>query len=226
MIRAQQYKNYFCNITSLKCRLTIEMLSAGIQYTYSTLDAIDVKLLERESPRLSVLVELANLSTIIGNLLSIRIVKASGGVFERAGPHKYQDLRATHLDPNAKNIEIKVALETNNPKGHLPKVGHYLICRYVLGDEHGAYSVGIKQRGDVVWIWELRFGYLEKQHFNVSNTEGDSGKTAVVNKEGMKHLAVIYFDEARCPYGPRSHYIREMNQPYLLSTTDLTEPEQ
>ncbi len=225
-MRAQQNKGNFRNAHSLEAGLTIEMLSAGIDYVYNTLDAIDAKLLESETPRLSALIELANLSTIIGNLLNIGIVKASNGVFERAGPHKYQDLRATGVNPAAKNIEIKAALESNNPKGHLPKAGYYLTCRYVLGSEDGKYTIGKEHRGDVPWIWELRLGHLEKHHFNVSNTEGDSGKTAVVNKEGMKRLAVIYFDTSHCPYPSKSQYLREIDQPYLLSNIDPISPEQ
>lgn len=225
-MRAQRNDGNFVNTHSLGCGLTVDMLSAGMQYVYSTLDAVDGKLIEKESPRLSALVELANLSTIIGNLFNLGIIKASSSVFDRAGPHKYQDLRATGLDPNAKNVEIKVALETNSPKGHLPKEGPYLVCRYVLGNEDGSYRIGTENRGDVVWIWELRFGYLEKHHFNVSNTQGDSGKTAVVNKAGMKRLEIIYFDRVHCPFGPKSSYLKERNQPYLLSTTDLTQIEQ
>jgi len=226
MTRSLSSNKCFRNINALGCGLTIEMLSAGIQYVYDTLDAIDAKLLERGSPRLTALVELANLSTIIGNLFNLGVIKASNGFFERAGPHKYQDLRATKLNQKGCHVETKVALETNTPKGHLPKVGHYLTCRYVLGNEDGKYIVGTANRGDVVWIWELRFGDLALSHFNVSNTEGDSGKTAVVNKEGMKRLAVIYFDQTYTPYSSRSSYIRELNQPYLLPTTDLEWPEQ
>ncbi|HZO75312.1 MAG TPA: hypothetical protein VFB60_24110 [Ktedonobacteraceae bacterium] len=210
MVRRSQIEQHFCNENPLTSGLTREMLSAGIEYVYSTLDTIDEKLLERDSPRLSGLVELANLSTIIGNLFNIGIIKASNGVFERAGPHKYQDLRTTGVNPTATNIEIKVALETNTPKGHLPKAGYYLTCRYVLGNADGRYIKG--QRGEVVLIWELRFGGLELHHFNISNTEGDSGKTAVVNKSGMEQLEVIYFNDAYCPYGPKSQYLRKKKE--------------
>lgn len=184
MTRDQTVGGSFLNIEFLGCGLTPEMLFAGIGYVHQTLDIIDTKLMEVDSPRLSSLVELANLSTIIGNLLGTGIVKASKQNFERAGPHKYQDLRATNNNPDD-NVEIKVALEKNGPKGHLPKTGHYLTCRYVLGDEQGPYPIhsGEVYRGAVVWIWELRFGYLETSHFNVSNTEGDSGKTATVSLE-------------------------------------------
>ena len=71
------------------------MVKNGIEFAYNTLDLIDSKLIESGLGRLSGLVELANLSTIIGNLVAEGIVKSSRGNFTRAGAHKYQDLRST-----------------------------------------------------------------------------------------------------------------------------------
>ena len=87
------------------------------------------------------------------------------------------------------HVEIKVSLEKNAPKAHLAKEGLYLTFRYILGDIDG--NLG-DVRGDVAWIWEVRFGYLRAEHFNVSSTDGDSGKTAVVNKSGMEQLKILY----------------------------------
>ena len=187
------------------------MVHSGVEYVYHTLDKLDATLLEAGSPRFSQLIELANLSSVLGNLIATGIVRSCGGAFNRAGPHKYQDLRAVTMGPDARNIEIKVSLETNPPKGHLAKEGQYLTCRYVLGQDDGSYAIG--ERGDVVWIWEIRFGYLEERHFNVSNTQGDSGKTAVVSADGMRQLQPVFFDAARCPYTSRSkiRYQLEMN---------------
>jgi hypothetical protein len=182
---------------ALTCGLDSEMVKEGIEFAYSTLDLIDSKLNESGLSRLSGLVELANLSTIIGNLIAEGIVKSSRGHFTRAGAHKYQDLRSTKSEAN--HDEIKVALEKNKPKAHLSKVGHYLTFRYVLVDEKGSPFKGKDSRGDVAWIWEVRFGYLEKRHFNESNTAGDSGKTAVVNGEGMAALKVVYIDQELMP---------------------------
>lgn len=190
----------FMHVDALKCGLTWEMVSSGIQFVYDTLDTLDGTLLKSGSPRMTGLIELANLSSVLGNLLATGIVKASGGIFNRAGPHKYQDLRA--CGPCAENVEVKFSLETNNPKAHLPKVGPHLTCRYVLGRQDGSYVVG--ERGDVVWIWEVRFGFLKERHYNISNTAGDSGKTAVVNAAGMEELRPVYFDAGRCPYSVRS----------------------
>lgn len=165
------------------------MVRAGVETAYKTLDLIDSKLVESGLTPLSQLVELANLSTIIGNLIAQGIVNASGKTFSRAGPHKYQDLRAAE---ECNHVEIKVALEKNAPKAHLAKEGFYLTFRYILGDAKASAFNGT--RGEIVWIWEIRFGKLEKEHFNVSNTAGDSGKTAVVNSKGMDRLSVLYAD--------------------------------
>ncbi len=198
----------FLNAQSLtQSGLTIQMLAAGVASAYATLDAIDERLLAMGNPRLSAMVELANLSSMLGNLLGAGIANASGGVFRKNGPHKYPDLLAE--SPNASNTEIKIALEDNKPKGHLPKPGFYLTCRYVLADERGVFTRGVENRGDVVWIWELRAGRLETNHFQMSNTPGDSGKTAVVNAAGMDELKVVYYDLERFPGSKAGRIFRE-----------------
>lgn len=175
--------------------LAISIVEAASNYTHSILDLLDEKLIDSGALRISEMIELANLSSVIGNLLGTGIAKYSNGIFERNGPHKYPDLISKV--PLSKDLEIKVALETNKPKGHLAKEGYYLICRYVLTDGDGVLNV--KRRGNMVSIWEIRFGYLDVTHFNLSNTLGDSGKTAVVNSLGMSALKVIYFDLDKCP---------------------------
>lgn len=192
--------------------LTSWMITQGILYTYRILDIVDNTLIERDAFRLSQMMELANLSTFVGNLLGAGIANASKGVFKRNGPHKYPDLLAQTSD--SKNVEIKVALEDNKPKGHLAKPGYYITCRYILGDRDGSFLLGSKNRGDVVWIWELRCGHLEEMDFNTSNTEGDSGKTAVVNKSGMTKLEIIYLDMALLPFSPRGRVFRDYQAIY------------
>lgn len=187
--------------------LSTQMLHAGLKKTYETIDAIDQTLESRSGLRLANIVELANLSSMIGNILAEGIVGASGGVFNRAGAHKYQDLRGTRA--NAENIEIKMALEGNKPKGHLPKAGHYLTCRYVLCGDDGAFRRGKANRGRVPRIWELRLGELKSTDFAVSNTAGDSGKTAVVSPDGMKKLRLVYFDQELCPMARVTQFLSE-----------------
>ena len=76
-----------------------------------------------------------------------------------------------------------------------------MTCRYILIDRNGNK---IEEKADrpkafKPVIWEIRAGFLKEEHFNVSNTAGDSGKTAVVNAEGMVNLRVVYVDLAMVP---------------------------
>lgn len=190
--------------------LTVDMVAGGLLYTYAMLDSIDNQLVTSGAFRIANMFELANVSSMVGNLIGSGIAQHSNGAFQRNGPHKYPDLITQVSD--AHNIEIKVALETNGPKGHLAKPGFYLTCRYVLCDEQGIYKRGRENRGNVVWIWEVRIGYLKMEHFNISSTEGDSGKTAVVNANGMQELTVVLADLDRCPYTLTSQRYKTLKQ--------------
>lgn len=187
--------------------LTREIIHRSIIYTYKMVDALDYTLVTAGTSRLSQMVELANFSSMLGNILGAGIERSSNELFKRNGPHKYPDLLAQTAQ--ASDIEIKIALEKNKPKGHLAKEGYYLTYRYVLADETGTFTPGRANRGDVPYIWEVRFGWLGEQHFNLSNTVGDSGKTAVINSEGMAQLKIIYCDLNRCPYSPKSRIYKD-----------------
>lgn len=178
------------------------MIASAISFVHNILDGLDHTLVSNGESRLAEMVELANLSAIIGNLLRTGISKASNGRFVANGPHKYPDLLSTVDDVD--DLEIKVALETNKPKGHLVKPGPHLTCRYVLAGSNGEYVQGKENRGDVPWIWELRAGILLDEHFNVSNTAGDSGKTAVINGEGFSQLKLVYCRMDHFPAGART----------------------
>ncbi|KAB2367240.1 hypothetical protein P4J09_27455 [Bacillus cereus] len=178
--------------------ITEELILGSIQHCYKTLDTIDITLLQNGTPALSNLVELANLSSIVGNLLGEGCARNSSGKFTRNLPHTYPDL----VCPNGINegVEIKMALEKNSPKGHLAKAGFYLTYRYVLTDKDGTYIKGKENRQDTVTIWEVRCGYLNEDDFSLSNTEGDSGKTAVIRSESLNNMRLLYFDESCIPY--------------------------
>jgi transcriptional regulator with XRE-family HTH domain len=175
------------------------MVLAALEKTYATLDLIDAQLLRSKSPPLAGTVELANLSSMLGNILGAAIADCSHGLYKRNGPHKFPDLLP--LKPPACDLEIKVALESNRPKGHLPKPGMYLSVRYVLGDHEGRYEIG--KRGDAIWIWEVKAGKLKPDDFSMSNTAGDSGKTAVVRTAVFHAMDVVFLDERFIPHKPR-----------------------
>lgn len=168
----------------------------AIEATHQTLDRIDEQLISTGSPPLAEVVELANLSAIIGNLLREALARGSNGRYKSNEPHTYPDLISPSGD--AEGLEIKIALETNKPKGHLPKPGPHLTCRYVLADRAGNFSR--QDRGNVVWIWEVRLGELSEEDFSLSNTPGDSGKTAVIKTDSLDRLDCIYFDRRFLPY--------------------------
>ena len=177
--------------------LTSEILRSAVSFLNGTLDVMDEALLARGTGRIAELVELANLSSMIGNVFRSGIAKASEGLFVSNGPHKHPDL-LNRSSPQS-NVEIKVALEDNKPKGHLAKPGWHLTCHYVLCHHDGTFTAGTESRGVVARLWLLRFGYLREEDFNISNTPGDSGKTAVVNAKGMANLIPVYFNPPLCP---------------------------
>lgn len=188
--------------------LTPHIVASAVTFVHRILDDLDRTLVTNGETRLAQMVELANLSAIIGNLLRTGVARASAGVFVANGPHRYPDLLCTK--EGCGDLEIKVALETNKPKGHLVKPGPHMICRYVLGRGDGEYTPGKETRGDVVWIWEIRAGILREGDFNESNTPGDSGKTAVINAAGMSQLHPVFCSLAHFPAGKKTRAAYEV----------------
>ncbi|MDE0497383.1 MAG: helix-turn-helix domain-containing protein [Acidimicrobiaceae bacterium] len=171
-------------------------ITGAIANTYRRLDLIDEQLVNAGAQPLAETVELASLSAMIGNLLRSALADGSEGRYRSNDPHKYPDL-VSESDA-ASDLEIKIALETNQPKGHLPKPGHHLVFRYVLGNRRGEYVR--RERGNVAWIWEARLGHLSALDFSESNTSGDSGKTAVVKARVLNEMTCIYYDRRFLPY--------------------------
>lgn len=181
--------------------LTGSMLLQAIHNTYNTLDTIDAELVASGLAPIGGLVELANLSSMVGNIVGGSIAEASEGLYIRNRPHHYPDLLPQRH--NARNLELKMALETNRPKGHLPKPGTYITFRYVLGNQYGVFNRGKMARGNTVWIWEVKVGEVQIDDFDLSNTPGDSGKTAVIKTSVFNAMPLVYFDPAFCPHPMR-----------------------
>jgi transcriptional regulator with XRE-family HTH domain len=178
--------------------LTGDALLGAIHSAYSTLDTIDTELHKNGVMPIANLVELANFSSMVGNLLGAGIAEHSNGLYRRNKPHTYPDLLPQNS--SGKNLELKMALETNRPKGHLAKAGNYITFRYVLADPQGNFKRGKENRGNTAWIWEVKVGFLAEADFDISNTEGDSGKTAVIKTASFRAMPVVYFDPDRCPH--------------------------
>lgn len=177
-----------------------DMLLTAIQEAYNTVDLIDAELTTKGLVPISKLVELANLSSMLGNIIGGTIAEASDNLYERNKPHHYPDLLPLDKSKGAVDLELKMALEKNRPKGHLPKAGTYISFRYVLGNKDGSYTKGKENRGDTVWIWEVKVGEITEDDFDLSNTDGDSGKTAVIKTKVFNEMPLVYFDEQYCPY--------------------------
>ena len=173
-------------------------LTKSIELCYRTLDIIDDQLISMNTPPLAELVELANLSSIVGNLIGSSIAEVSSGLYEKNKPHTYPDLLSQK--PPAVDLELKVALEKNRPKGHLSKPRMYIIFRYVLGDKNSNYVRGKDNRGNTVWIWEVKVGKIDEDAFSISNTEGDSGKTANINSTVFNNMPLVYYVPSLLPY--------------------------
>ena len=175
-----------------------QTLKSAIENCYQTLDTIDFELVTHGSPAMAKLVELANISSMVGNILGGGLAEFSNGLYVRNRPHAYPDLLP--VPPNAKNLELKIALDTNKPKGHLPKPGTDLTFRYILASKEGAFVRGKTNRGDTVFVWEAKVGVLNEDDFAISNTEGDSGKTAVIKTSAFDSMTVVYYVPHLLPY--------------------------
>tara|TARA_B110000879_G_C11161062_1_gene509087 strand:- start:1745 stop:2386 length:642 start_codon:yes stop_codon:yes gene_type:complete len=173
-------------------------LVSSVNHVYNLFDSVDTTLIANGGVPLGELVELANLSAIVGNVFRSGLIKHSSGLFVENLPHTFPDLLSTKQ--GVPSLEIKVCLEQNNPKGHLVKPGPHMILRYVLAQKNGQYKLGKENRGVVPYFWEIKLGFLTESHFNVSNTVGDSGKTAVINKDGLENLSTVFFDKRMFPY--------------------------
>lgn len=177
-------------------------LLGAIDSCYQTLDTIDEQLTAKGALPIAHLVELANLSSMVGNMVGGGIADHSNGLYARNKPHTYPDLLPQ--SPPAVNLELKMALETNKPKGHLPKAGTYITFRYILGDKQGNFIRGKENRGDTVWIWEVKVGHLTEDDFSCSNTEGDSGKTAVIKTDIFNEMHLVYYVPGHLPYANKA----------------------
>jgi len=175
-----------------------------IDTCYQTLDNIDEQLISNNTPQIAHLVELANLSSMVGNIVGAGIAEFSDGIYKRNKPHTYPDLLP--ISPPAVDLELKMALETNKPKGHLPKSGTYITFRYILADKDGNYTRGKNNRGDTVWIWEVKVGYVSEDDFSCSNTAGDSGKTAVIKTPKFNEMHLVYYVPEHLPYSPKEGF--------------------
>jgi len=170
----------------------------GIEQAYENLDTIDFAFQRRGvKPLADQFDEYSALSTVIGEFFASGVAEASDGLY-KVNAGDFPDLISTGKQSGVPGIEIKVAMETNMPKGHLPKPGMYLTIRYVLADRDGDYEKG--KRKDTAWIWEVRMGKMKPEQFNKSDTKGDSGKTATFSADALWGFDCVYLNPDMVPY--------------------------
>ena len=192
------------------------MLVEAIKYCYETLDIIDDQLIAHGASRLAGLVELANLSSMVGNLLGAGLAESSRGLYKRNKPHTYPDL-LPQKKPGV-DLELKIALETNRPKGIFQKPGPISRSGTFLQISGRVYR-GTENRGLRVFVWEAKVGILEETDFDISDTAGDSGKTAVIKtKVFNEKMGTVYLIPDLNPYA-KPRIVEERR----LALPDLTE---
>ena len=95
---------------------------------------------------------------------------------------------------------VKAALETARPIGGPGTSGIYLVFRFVLVDQKGGYTRGEASRGDMVAVWEARFGEL----FEADFIPPRGGKGPTLRKDALDRMELVYYDPALLPYAKAS----------------------
>ena len=197
--------------------ITPQQIGEAVRATHAILDAADEGLLRRHYGRMASHVESVNLSGMVGNIFANELAARSGGHWIRNTPNKHPDLirppgtpgkdasiavampTAAPAPSGAKTmkrvqpgVEIKVALNSNMPKGHHPRPNKYIVVRYVIGKS--------EVDAQIATVYEVLVGEVTESDFTVSDTEGDSGKTAVITADAIaRKFSQVYFDAAHFP---------------------------
>jgi transcriptional regulator with XRE-family HTH domain len=181
--------------------LTPGMIGRAIDLTYRRLDLVDDQMRESGSPPLARLIELSQLSSLVANLFSASLARASSGLYVQHGTDRAPSLLP--LRQGLPELEVAAALETDRPAAGSSTDAVYLTFRYVLANRDGTFTRGKDSRGDTVAVWEVRFGELEDDDFHVT------GGTARLRKDALDDLELVYYDPELLPYAkPTGVYAR------------------
>ncbi len=178
--------------------LNENMILGSISFCYDVIDKLDEVLYKHSSSNLYSLIDTSNLSSILSNLLCQGIIKYSNSNYICNKVNTFPDI----IDENYRysGIEVKTAFNKNLPKGHLPKDGYYLIYRYCMTDEDGNRYFDMEDLWNTVSIWEVRFGYVTKNSFIISDTKNDSGKTAIIKTSTINNMTLLYSNPFLNPF--------------------------
>jgi transcriptional regulator with XRE-family HTH domain len=186
--------------------LTGGMVTRAIELAYRKLDLVDEQIRGSGSRSIVALVGDPDLSSLLANLLSAGIARASNGLYVQSGPDHSSNLLP--LRQGLPELDVAAALETNRPAPAELKAGAYLIFRYVLAERDGTFTRGKDSRGDTAAVWEARFGELREDDFHARGTRATGGSSQL-KKEALDGMELVYYDPALLPYArPTGAYAR------------------
>ena len=174
--------------------LSGHIVRKAIDAAYRKIDVIDEQMRESGSPNLVDLVGLDHLNGLLAGVLASGVVKASPGLYVQNSPRQHPVLLP--LQHGLPEMVVKTALETDRPAAGPDVAGIYLVFRYVLVDRKGDFTRGESARGDMVAVWEARFGELAKADFIPHR----GGKGPTLRKDALERMELVYFDPALLPY--------------------------
>jgi transcriptional regulator with XRE-family HTH domain len=174
--------------------LTGEAIAQAVEFTYRKLDLIDQQTRDSGAPIVA-FVDLPELSWLVCTALGAGLARASQGLYAQNGPDRSPTLLP--LRQELPELEVEVALETNQPTSTPSRIGVYLFFRYVLTERDGTFRRGREARGDTVAVWEARFGEIEERDFGAK--AGGNGR-ARVRREALDRMELAYYDPALLPY--------------------------
>ena len=182
-------------------RLGGETVTRAIDLAYRKLDLVDQQITGSAAGSIAGLVEPDDLSSLLANLLSAGIARASNGLYVQSSPDHASSLLP--LRQGLPELDVATALETDRPAVPAVKVGVYLTFRYVLAERDGTFTRGKDSRGDTAAIWEVRFGELHEHDFHTAT--GSSR----LRKDAMDRMELVYYNPELLPYArPTGVYAR------------------
>jgi transcriptional regulator with XRE-family HTH domain len=187
--------------------LTREAIAEAVEFTYRKLDVIDQQTRDSGARPFVAFVDVPELSSLVSTALGASLARASQGLYAQNGPDHSPTLLP--LRQGLSELEVEVALETNQPMSAPRETGVYLFFRYVLTERDGTFRRGKETRGDSVAVWEVRFGELEEHDFGAR--AGGNGR-ARLRREALNSMELVYYDPALLPYAkPTGVYARSAN---------------
>jgi transcriptional regulator with XRE-family HTH domain len=174
--------------------LTREAIGEAVEFMYRKLDVIDQQTRDSGAPIIAY-VDLPELSSLVSTALGAGLARASQRLYAQNGPDHSPTLLP--LRQGLPELEVEVALETNQPTSVPRGTGVYLFFRYVLTERDGTFRRGKETRGDTVAVWEARFGELAEHDFGARS--GGNGR-ARLRREALDRMELVYYDPTLLPY--------------------------